>query len=343
MALAGLQAGEAVTLFNVCEIPREGIAPLVLEFYDSEIVDLASDLLLIAAPDEAGNRILNRLGVQNGTGLPDGCFTAATRLHRLPAGAVEGFNELWLLELKDPNDPAPVSETELGQRFSTLCASSPSLFRSAPGTLTMCVPGLGQDGISTEEVAAQMLRLARRWAVQSSSLSVVRAVVSDSRLAFDFGTAVDRIHGRDVSDEDRATLLDTCAFLPAVEMEDVPEIAAMLTGIRSLGQAPAPSVRSICIQCRRLAEMCSKRLWALYYPERELPMALVDRLRGLQHEISSRQAWITSYMYLLSTCGSKATEQQAGQMTAYEAAASVLAALRVAQFTSGEISRLSSR
>jgi hypothetical protein len=82
-----------------------------------------------------------------------------------------------------------------------------------------------------------------------------------------------------------------------------------------------------------LAEAAAELLHRQYLPSQTCPKKFVDRLAAIKPYVKERQTWILPYFELLQLCGNSAAHAVASKVNATDAAAVLVSAIRVAEFT----------
>lgn len=342
-----MTADSAAYLFNLSEFPRQGHAPLIIEFYAGNILARHSDALIVTAfrgsyhpmPGSVLGELFRRYGIVFGSELPQGTVSDHPRLHLFPVPPCPSFDQLWVLEVKDITDPEPPSMADINAAFFVLKSGIEAITARGATSISMPLVGTGYAGFDTPEVAWKTLELLRHWAKTTPSLQCVRVFARDADKFATLNRTIDKFFG--AKSEPAASMLLQAAHEELVASKSILSSPIILQGIQDLIEltnASPASPKSIALAGRRLAETCARLLAGA--PEMTnctLSQLLTTVVQPIVE--MANQRWILSYFRLLQHCGNTAAHEKDVEITTTDAAAVTVAALRVAEFTNRHASQ----
>lgn len=338
------QAEPQAHLYNLSEIPRSNGLSLFVECYAGDILTIYSDVLIVSAfahdywptPDSILGAISRRFGLNYGGSLPEGTESVDERLHRFPATPCPAFGSLWVLEMQLHDEEHPFTPAQLRSAFAVLGRSAASL--SAARSISLPLLGTGSQSLDRRDVVREIIRLARTWAAILPRLEVVRLFAYSFESIAVLNKTIDELlnshHAGPASALLGAATAELKEKLPQFRH---PNLRAGLGALVQLASASEPSVKSIAVEGRVLAEAAAELLHEHFLPAKSCPKKLFDRLAAIQPHIKALQEWILPYFHLLQLCGNSAAHGVASKVDSTDAAAVVVASIRVAEFTETHI------
>ncbi len=330
---------EGAHLFNIHEFSAQD-GPLFVEFYAGDILAKYSDALIISSfidsylptPGSVFGSINERFGLRFSSTRPPGTESYSDRLHRFPARRTDAFRDLWVLEMRSVESSTDQpSLGELRASLSLLERHLDSICESEVHSISVPLLGTGFQGVVPELVVGEMLGAIERWPQRASELKVVRVFARDLEKVAALNMAIDRQYGRPspgVSQLLRAALEELKALVDRLQQAEVKEA---LNDLYQVADVSEPSVKSIAIEGRKVAETCALGLLRVYYPNQSAG-ELWQCLNAIQDDLLKNRAWVFSYLKLLQTYGNKAAHPGQFKTTVADAAAIVVSATRVGSF-----------
>jgi len=330
-------------LFNLAEIQRGELASLYVEFYAGDILSVYSDALIVSAfsgdyypiSGSVLGAIADRFGIRYGANRPDGTVSIAGNLHRFPTPRCSAFKELWVLEIKNTANREPVSPGEIALAFSTLHHNIRQLVENGISSISMPLFGTGDIDLPVGEVVDQTIDLLRGWANAAPSLRTVRIFAHDLGKVATLNLAINKRLGYQNEASAEALLHAATAELgQKIASFSDEELAHELRILVQLGTAANPASFAVAVKGRIVAEVCAKRLFRQIKPDAPFPSKLAGLINEVELFIKEKnQGWILNYFQLLRNVGNNEAHATAAGVTLTDAAAVVVAAIRVAEFT----------
>lgn len=332
-------------LFNITEISRFDNPPLTLEFYGGDITSAYSDVLLISAFKDGyvplKGSILGRIYQKFGINLVQTAISEKSELlpyiYRLPAPPTSAFNQLWALEIQDIflHQNLDISSTRAFRQFKKL---GEFFDKFSINSISLPLLGTGLQGLEVRESAINIMEAVRHWSHTSLTLKEVRVFAYDLVSASVINREIDRFFGSPFDENKTSTglLYALADDLKSQKDKFSGEIRKYLELISQIATSPTPSVKSIAIEGRKLAEVCSRIIYKNWFPDKQnfSQMTLNQVVSCLQHKLLQEHAWILSYLRLLQSCGNNAAHSNIHTpLNIVDACAILIASMRVAEFT----------
>lgn len=260
--LLSADPGPGAHLFHLREIPRDDGLSVELEFYAGDVLAKHSEVLLVSAfagsylptPGSLFGAIADRYGISFASGAPPGATRHPGGLLHFPRISCPAFDSLWVIEMRQPGQPFGLEELRsaleaIGSQLSEMLAEASSI--------TLPLPGTGQQQLNPKDVARELLSALPKWA-RSARLRSVRVFTLELAHVAVLNRALD---DRDFSVSSSA-LHSACRELgkrlqhPALSEP----LRAALKDLLEIASAPEPSLRSIALEGRRIAEIVLQTL-----------------------------------------------------------------------------------
>jgi len=334
---------ESAHLFNVWEVPRGQAPSLFAEFYAGDILSIRSDVLIVSSfrgdyfPTQGSilGALADRFGLAYGTTLPRGSLSVHPNLHKFPVTGCLAFRDLWVIEIREWDAKSTVTLADVSKAFGVLKGSIAKVAQGDVKSISMPLIGTGSVGLPLQDVVRETMLLVKDWASTAPQLEVVRIFANDLEKVAVLNQAINFVLGFSVQQSASALLAAAAEELrQKVSGFTVAEIAEILSRIAELARSDYPSANGVAIEGRKLAEVCTKTLFQRLNPNTQLPGKLVGLINGVEEYIKkTKESWILNYLRLLQTVGNNAAHASSGNVNLTDAAAVVLAAIRVAEFT----------
>jgi len=112
------------------------------------------------------------------------------------------------------------------------------------------------------------------------------------------------------------------------------KIRKALYELYEIANTPNPSIKSIAVSGRILAEECSRCILEKWDSNTgSEPITLNERISKIQHRLIKEQSWILSYLRLLQSCGNSAAHPGEAVLNMVDACAVLISGIRVAEYT----------
>jgi hypothetical protein len=255
------EASPGAHLFHLREIQREDGLSVELEFYAGDVLAVRNEVLLVSAfagsylptPGSIFGAIADRYGIEFASGPPLGATRHPGGLLHFPVSC-PAFDSLWVIEMRAPLQPFTLVDLRsaldaIGDRLSDMLAEASSI--------TLPLLGTGYQRLDPRDVARELLSALPRWA-RNPRLRMVRVFAHGLEDVALLNRALD---DRDFSASNSA-LLSACQELRRrLDREDWREpVRAALKDLLQIASAPDPSLQSIALEGRRIAEVVLRLL-----------------------------------------------------------------------------------
>jgi O-acetyl-ADP-ribose deacetylase (regulator of RNase III) len=340
-------------IFNITEIEREQAKPLKLEFYGGDILSEYSDVLLLSAfrndykPFEGTifHKLKEKFGISYNNELPAGHIKITDRLYDFNSTQTSAFKKLWILEIADSRS----NKNQHNNTFKAFRSLEDAIIRIEEcevSSISLPLIGTGAQGISKEKATSELINVIKKWSQKSENLDTVKIFAYDLEAAAILNQTIDAHFG--VSQENVTDYSQK--LLTAIKEELVikiklinKEISDNLNDIYNLINMSYPSVKSIAVAGRILAEKCTELLINKWYPEEDIRYKdLHNRIFMITNDINKSvtpKPWIISYLRLLQISGNFGAHNSKKLLNLTDAAAVIIAALRVAEYTNDVITK----
>jgi hypothetical protein len=294
-------------LFNITEISRGDNSPLTLEFYGGDITSAYSDVLLTSAFRSSyapvKGTVFGRIHEKFGINLTQATISDDSQLlpyiHRLPAPSTSAFSQLWVLEIPGTS-PGQNSDINFTKAFHQLKKLGRFFDEFLINSISLPLLGAGLQKLEVRESAINIMESVRHWSHTSSTLKEVRVFAYDLVSASVINREIDRFFGSPFDENKTSTglLYALADDLKSQTDKFSGEIRKYLELISQIATSPTPSVKSIAIEGRKLAEVCSRIIYKNWFPDRQnfSQMTLNQVVSCLQTRLLQEQAWILSYL-----------------------------------------------
>lgn len=250
------EPGPGAHLFHLREIQRDDGLSVELEFYAGDVLAVHNEVLLISAfagsyqptPGSIFGAIADRYGISFASGPPADATRYPEGLLHFPVSC-PAFDSLWVVELRDPRRPFSLEDLRgaldaVGERLPDMLASTSSI--------TLPLLGTGNQQLNPRDVARELLSALPRWA-RHPRLRTVRVFTLELEHVAVLNGALD---DREFSAGNSA-LLSACRDLSRrLERGYWSEpLRAALKDLLQIASAPDPSMQSIALEGRRIAEV----------------------------------------------------------------------------------------
>ncbi|HVN41119.1 MAG TPA: hypothetical protein VMW19_23385 [Myxococcota bacterium] len=314
-------------LFHLREIRREEGLPVELEFYAGDVLALHSEVLLVSAfsgwyqptPGSLFGSIAERYGISFASGPPPGATRYPEGLLHFSGIACPAFDSLWIVEMREAGRPFSVEELRttlrsVGSRLPHMLAEATSI--------TLPLLGTGNQGLNPRDVARELLSALPEWA-RNQRLRTIRVFTLELEHVAALNRALD---DRDFSVRDSALLMACDQLRRQLERRSWSEPVRMaLKDLLEIASAPDPSLQSIALEGRRIAETVLRVLSREGDVQRRLLERGPDALR-------SESAYLaTPHLQLLLAHGRSAAQGVA--VGSNDAVMILYAAMRAAELT----------
>ena len=243
-------------LFHLREIQRDDGLSVELEFYAGDVLAVHNEVLLISAfagsyqptPGSIFGAIADRYGISFASGPPADATRYPEGLLHFPVSC-PAFDSLWVVELRDPR--RPFSLEDLRGALDAIGGRLPDMLASA-SSISLPLLGTGNQQLNPREVARELLSALPRWA-RHPRLRTVRVFTLELEHVAVLNRALD----------DREYTVGSSALLSACrELSRRLErgyrsepLRAALKDLLQIASAPDPSMQSIALEGRRIAEV----------------------------------------------------------------------------------------
>ncbi|QZE15756.1 hypothetical protein K4L44_07960 [Halosquirtibacter laminarini] len=337
-------------IFNITEIPNKHGQSLKLEFYGGDITSRYSDVLLVSAfqgdfyPKK--RTVLGRINERFGIAYPDGLPKEALKLEKgiydLASPQTEIYKRLWAIEMTQ-FEKGEESKNDFYTSMKRLEKLIEVIEYLELESISLPLLGSGAQNLSLDETAIGIMGVVRKWAMRCNSLKTVRVFAYDLKAASRLNHIIDAFFGEDTEPTSSTSLelLRTCRQELIEKIDSLNEhLIPHLEEINNLLKSPSPSVKSIAVAGRVLAEKSTECLINVWHPEIDTSkMTLHERIGTIQPKILKDSGWMLSYFRLLQTSGNSGAHNTNHIITAIDAVAIILASLRVAEYTTTHINR----
>ncbi len=331
-------------LFNITEIERSNNPPLLLEFYGGDITGVYSDILLISAFRSdyfpfVGTvfwRIKDKFGIEFGDHIPEGSKLVSEGLYEFPIVQNSAFSKLWVQEIKkSPNTDS--SDSDIMRAFRHLENSAGVFDKLDIESISLPLLGTGSQGISIEISATRIMRVVKCWSSNSTKLKTVRIFAYDLKAASVLNNIIDSYFDVPIeqySNSARELLRTATEELNHKKEKFKGQINKALNELYEIANTSNPSIKSIAVSGRILAEECSRCIHEKWYSNTDSGyLTLNERISKIQHRLLKEQSWILSYLRLLQSCGNSAAHPGKAVLNMVDACAVLISGIRVAEYT----------
>ena len=236
--------------------------------------------------------------------------------------------------MKELGDRQPMTRGELALALSSLNRNVHQLLTSA---FSVSIPlfGTGYVDLPVRELVDQVIDVLVAWAKSVTSLRAVRVFAHDLDKVAALNLAINKRLGYQDQRSAAALLRAATAELrQKIATFGDTELARELRMLVQLGEAPNPASFAVAVKGRTVAEVCTKRLFVQIKPGALFPGKLAGLINEVEMFIKQKnQGWILNYLQLLRTVGNNEAHSSTGTVTLTDAAAVIVAAIRVTEFT----------
>lgn len=311
------EASTGAHLFHLRELARDDGLSVELEFYAGDVTTTKSEVLLVSAfaglyhptPGSVLGALADRYGISFASGPPADAVRHPGGLLHFRGVSCPAFDSLWVIELREPGRTFSIED--LRTSLSAIGARLPDMLTDA-SSITLPLLGTGTQGLNPRDVARELLSALPRWArvprlraIRMFTMEWVHIAALNRALddrAFNEGSSLWYMVRRELS------------VYVAQGLGSEP-VRAALKDLLQIVSAPAPSLRSVALEGRRIAE------------------AVLRHLSGDRDASASERAdWITPDLRLLIEHGRAAAA--GGAVDEHDAVLIVRSALRAAERTS---------
>ncbi|QZT37451.1 hypothetical protein K5X82_00820 [Halosquirtibacter xylanolyticus] len=338
-------------IFNITEIPSNNGQALTLEFYGGDITSRYSDILLVSAFQGDFNptkrtvlgRIHERFDISFQNGLPDNAIKLRQGIYDLSSPKTEAYKCLWVLEMTNRKEAGEEQNSNFYASMKRLEKLIDVIEYLELESISIPLLGSGAQNLSLDETATGIMSVVRKWAMRCDSLKTVRVFAYDLKAASKLNHTIDAFFGQDTAPSSTTSLelLRTCQQELEGKIGGFSEtLLPHIEEINNLLNTPTPSVKSIAVAGRVLAEICSECLINIWSPDIDTTtLSLNEMLSMLHTKILEDAGWMLSYFRLLQSSGNTGAHHSRHTLTVIDAVAIVLATLRVAEYTTMQINR----
>jgi hypothetical protein len=337
-------------IFNITEIPRNSERPLILEFYGGDITSIYSDVMLISAfqgdfrpmPNTIFGRIKDKFGVSYSSKLPDEVTDLGEGIYDLHSPQTEAYKRLWALEITNFNTSADRSIL-FYKSIKHLEKLIDAINYLGIESISIPLLGSGAQGLTREEASMALIGIINKWAQKSTILKTVRVFAYDIKAAATLNQLIDNFFGHGAEDPSSTSFeLLQASRLELLEKSDGfhENIRPNMEEIINLLDTPNPSVKSIAVAGRSIAENCSEYLLNIWFPQENATLLNLNaRILKIQEELKKETGWMLAYFRLLQSSGNYGAHHSKQTLTIIDAAAIVIGVLRIAEFTTNHINK----
>ena len=253
----GEEPSPSAHLFHLREIRRDEGLPVELEFYAGDVLALHHEVLLVSAfsgsyqptPGSIFGSIAERYGISFAAGPPPGARRYAEGLVHFSGVACPAFDSLWVVEMRAPTDQR-FSVKELRTTLRSVGSQLPHVLAEAT-SITLPLLGTGHQGLNPRDVARELLSAFPEWA-RNQRLRTIRVFTLELEHVAALNRALD---DRDFSAGDSALFMACDQLRRQLERPSWSEPVRMaLKDLLEIASAPDPSLQSIALEGRRIAE-----------------------------------------------------------------------------------------
>lgn len=244
-------------LFHLREIPREDGLAVELELHAGDILALHSEVLLLSAfagsyapvPGSIFGALTERFGISFPSGPPPGAVRHPGGLVHFRGVSCEAFDSLWVADMRDLREPFTLAD--LRRTLDAVRRCLPLMLEGGASSLTLPLLGTGQQQLDPRDVVREILSALPRWA-ESPRLRSVRLVTLELSNVALLNRALD---DRNLPHADSA-LRSACLELERrLDRGSASEpVRAALKNLLQIALAPYPSLPSLALEGRRVAE-----------------------------------------------------------------------------------------
>ena len=261
-SLGGDEPSPGAHLFHLREIRREEGLPVELEFYAGDVLALHHEVLLVSAfsgfyqptPGSIFGSIAERYGISFASGPPPGATRTPEGLLHFSGIACPAFDSLWVVEMRNPGQPFSVMD--LRTTLRSVGTQLPNMLAEAT-SITLPLLGTGNQGLNPRDVARELLSAFPEWA-RNPRLRTIRVFTLELEHVAVLNRALD---DRDFSVRDSALLIACDQLQGQLNRQTWSEpVRLALKHLLEIASAPDPSLQSIALEGRRIAETVLRAL-----------------------------------------------------------------------------------
>ena len=328
-------------LFNITEIRRKNSSPLLLEFYGGDITNIYSDALLVSAfqsgyrptSKSVFGRLNEKFGLDFSYGMPKGSEKISENLLYFHTQKTSAFCKLLVFEIKSLVDNDQSGST-VRRSFNYLENAVLKFEQYDIHSISLPMIGSGYQQISLTESATYIMRLVKKWAAINDSLNIVRVFAHDLEAASILNSVIDGYFGVFINyNNSSLELLNAATEELHHKKKNFDEsLKKQLDELYEIASSDKPSIKSIAISGRVLAEESSKILYRAWNIGNDSRLSLNQAISEIQGKLLSEQPWILSYLRLLQSCGNNAAHSCTTTLSVMDACAVLISAIRIAEY-----------
>lgn len=331
---------EKTTLFNLHEIQIEDHS-LLIEFYAGDILDIYSGILLLSAFQ--GNYYPTK-GTTWGS-LRERTGINLSTMERISANMLilqtpknEYFEKLAAIELTNLERRNSFTSATLRHRYRELADFLESYPSELDESISMPLLGTGNQGIPLEDSISELLKTLNQ--LKKTKLKIIRVFARNFEAIGTLNKKINELLSR--NEATHTNLLDAA-------IEEGKEISEnqlstlsynTISNVLSLSAADHSSLNICGLNGRRFAEtICNEFL--LIYGITNITTNLDSKIRELTPAIRQDRPYVLSYLRLLQTYGNQVAHAGNPNLNHQDAAAIIIAIVRIVDFYEFKIKILS--
>jgi hypothetical protein len=332
---------DKTTLFNLHEIQINDHS-LLIEFYAGDIFDIYSGILLLSAfrdgfyPTQGTTwgSLAERTGISFGIMHPDEKERITDNILLLKTPRNECFAKLVAFELTDLSRRNNFTEATLKTRYRELVNFLESYPSETDESISMPLLGTGNQGISLEDSISELLKTLNQ--LKKTKLKIIRVFARNFKAIGALNKKINELLNR--KEADHTSLLNAA-------VEEAREIAknklsplsfSTISNILSLAEAEHASLNSFGINGRHFAESICDEFLKIYNLTLETN-TLDSKIRELTMPIKNERSYVVSYLRLLQSYGNQAAHPGNPILNHQDAAAIIIAIVRIVDFYEAKI------
>jgi len=326
------------TLFNIHEISIDNKI-LTIEFYAGDIFDIYTDILLLSAfkggfapvRGTTWGSLSERTGLRLELLVPDNQQRLSENIVLFKTPKNKFFDKLLALEMTDLLKRNSFTIATLRSRYREVA----NLLESFPGneeeSVSMPILGTGNQGISLEDSVNELLHTIS--CLQKTNLKIVRVFAYNFESIGILNQKINAVLNR--NEAVHSNLLD--AALEELEVLSSGGISALsshtIERLKSLSGADHISLNTFGITGRQFAENVVEEFIKLYHIEpEESAISLHQKIQAITPKIITDRPYVISYLRLLQNYGNQAAHSGNPNLNHQDAAAVIIAIVRIIDF-----------
>ncbi len=329
-------------LFNITEISRDNLYPLELEFYAGDITTISSDILVTSSfkgrYSPTPNSVLGALNEKFGISIfSDMLIPLQSDMENIckieQTIPRDFFKEIWLIHMTQYHTDFVNTDQVINSTFKNLRNCYKTINNSSISSISLPLIGTNYQKLSKQDIVLKLMNLIKEWSELCPKLKSIRLFSYNLDDAVLINKYIDQFFGV-YTDNDASQLLFTATV---EELKDKiclyeNDFNAYMLDLYTIASAKNPSLKSLAIAGRKIAEFCVNLLVDIYEPTKQTNKNTLDKNINI---ISSHLdcSWFYSYFKLLQLSGNHAAHSFPLQLNLTDSSAIIISSMKLIEYT----------